>query len=144
HVENVRQLARECRGGHRVVVGGLRELLDDDLPVRLRGVEVVDDPREDVALNFVAGAVVPEAQLGLRRRRAGEAGGREQAGGDPRNYGHGLPPGVAYLVVNAGPGITEARQRSSPLMTMRVPTGTVSPPRSSFSITRAAASPMRA
>ena len=47
-------------------------------------------------------------------------------------------------VENAGPGTTEARQRSSPLTTMRVPSGTVSPPRSSFSISRAAASPMRA
>ena len=140
-VEDVRQLARQRRGGHRVIVGGLWELLDCDLPVALRGVEVADDPVEDVQLHRVAGAVVPERQLGLRGGRRRQASRGKQDHPDPGQMGHGQF--LHWFDCSSDPtgsAITESRQRNSPRMRIRLSSG--GSPRRCANISSAAASPI--
>ena len=74
--------------------------------------------------------------------RAGQAGRGEQGRAEARQLGHGFFLLIAYWVGRAGPGTTESRHRRSPRTSIRVPAGIGSLPRSSCSISRAAASPM--
>src|SRR5690606_7271230 len=79
-VDNVGKVAGHGSGDNGIVVGGLRKLLQYDLPIGLGCVEVINDADQDFTLNRVAGAVVPKAQFRLSHG-GGAHGGRYRKAG---------------------------------------------------------------
>ena len=72
HVNDVGQVSRQRRRDDGRIVGFLRKLFDDNRPIRLRRVEVLNDAQQDCAFFRVASAVIPQAELGLRACQATE------------------------------------------------------------------------